>query len=343
MKFDSVKVQAFSAIEIPEFEASEPVEPDEPVVENTVIDLSTVEGYKASNNFGYDCPILQIGYNNVFLLGDIDLSKYSQIIIKYSYDGDTVVDKPVDQEWAQCGRAPIIGITTINKCFGYANVTNQDAIDAGFYTDLPHTSGSWAAATRTAVVDLTNVTYSGPCYVSAYNPWNREIAVVSVELVPVVETEPETPAVENLVIDMSTLGGAGYRADFVPAGYNAPLQLLGYGVAIDLGEIDLSKYSAVKITYGCDGGAGTEANFAAASSLAIGLKSTNTSYGQETTDNFDGDIAHTDMVFSSNGWASGAREAVVDLTAVDYNGNVWVAVHNPTSTEIAISAIEFIA
>ena len=155
--------------------------------------------------------------------------------------------------------------------------------------------------------------------------------------------EPEAPVVENLVIDMATLGGAGFRADFAAAGYNAPLQLLGYAVTIDLGNIDLSKYSAVKITYGCDGGPGTEANFAAASSLAIGLKSQNTSYGQATDDNFDGDIAHTDMVFSSSGWAGGARDAVVDLTNVDYNGNVWVAVHNPAGTEIAISAIEFIA
>ena len=155
--------------------------------------------------------------------------------------------------------------------------------------------------------------------------------------------EPEAPVVENLVIDMATLGGTGYRAEFGAAGYNAPLQLLGYAVTIDLGNIDLSKYSAVKITYGCDGGPGTEANFAAASSLAIGLKSQNTSYGQETADNFDGDIAHTDMVFSSTGWAGGARDAVVDLTNVDYNGNVWVAVHNPAGTEIAISAIEFIA
>ena len=169
------------------------------------------------------------------------------------------------------------------------------------------------------------------------------VGIPTVEEEPEAPVDPETPAVESLVIDMSTLGGTGYRAEFGAAGYNAPLQVLGYGVAIDLGEIDLSKYSAVKITYGCDGGAGTEANFAAASSLAIGLKSTNTSYGQETADNFDGDIAHTDMVFSSNGWASGAREAVVDLTNVDYNGNVWVAVHNPAGTEIAISAIEFIA
>ena len=48
------------------------------------------------------------------------------------------------------------------------------------------------------------------------------------------------------------------------------------------------------------------------------------------------------MVFSSSGWAGGAREAVVDLTTVDYNGNVWVAVHNPAGTELAISAIVFV-
>lgn len=141
---------------------------------------------------------------------------------------------------------------------------------------------------------------------------------------------------------MSTLGGKGYKADFAAAGYHAPLQLLGYDVTIDLGTIDLSLYSAVKITYGCDGSPATAENFANASSLAIGLKSEGTSYGQATDDNFNGDIAHTDMVFSSNGWATGAREAVVDLSEVDYNGNVWVAVHNPLGGEIAISAIEFV-
>ena len=168
-------------------------ESDEPTVENTVIDLSTVEGYKASNNYGYDCPIIDIGYNEVYLLGEIDLSKYSQIIIKYSYDGDSpnVTDRTPEQCWTDAGHAPIIGFTSINKCFGYANVTNQDAIDAGVYTEIPYTTGNWAAATRTAVIDLTDITYSGACYLSAYNPWGRTIAVASIELVPVVETAPE--------------------------------------------------------------------------------------------------------------------------------------------------------
>ena len=131
-------------------------------------------------------------------------------------------------------------------------------------------------------------------------------------------------------------------AEYPAAGYTSPIQILGYYVTINLGQVDLSKYSAVKITYGCDGSPNTEAEFAASSSLAIGLKSEDSSYGQETTDNFSGDIAHTQMVFSSISWAGGAREAVVDLSNIDYNGNVWIAVHNPGGTQIAISAIEFI-
>ena len=89
------------------------------------------------------------------------------------------------QNWAECGHAPIIGFTALNKSFGYANVTNQDAIDSGIYTDLPYTSGTWAAACRTAVIEVPeNIGYNGPCYFSAYNPWFREIAVSSITLVP---------------------------------------------------------------------------------------------------------------------------------------------------------------
>ncbi len=171
--------------------------PDQPEApKNVVIDLATIEGHQTSNNFGYDCPILTIGYDKVFFLGDIDLNQYSQIIIEYSYDGDTVVEgKPVEQNWTECGRAPIIGFTALNKSFGFANITNQDAIDNGIYTDLPYTPGTWAAASRTAVIEIPeNIGYNGPCYLSAYNPWFREIAVSSITLVPRVVDEPDEPA-----------------------------------------------------------------------------------------------------------------------------------------------------
>ncbi len=154
---------------------------------NLVIDLSTIEGYKDTNQFGYDCPIIDIGYDQVYLVGEFDLNNYSQIIIEYSYDGDTpnVTDRTPEQCWTDCGRYPIIGFTALNKCFGYANVVNQDAINNGIYTEMTYTPGNWAAATRTAVIDIpVGIGYSGPCYLSALNPWGRGIAVVSITLVP---------------------------------------------------------------------------------------------------------------------------------------------------------------
>ncbi len=92
--------------------------------------------------------------------------------------------------------------------------------------------------------------------------------------------------------------------------------------------------------YGSDGSDGTKANYEKASSLAIGLKSTASSYGQDADDNFDGDIAHTNMEFGA-GWAAGQRAAVVDLSNVDYSGVVYVTVHNPAGTQIAITSILF--
>ena len=182
--FSSVE---FIGAEIVEFIGAEIVddEPEAPAVENVVIDLSTIAGHKAENPYGYNCPIIEIGYDQVYLMGQFDLNQYSQIIIEYSYDGDTVTDRTPEQCWTDCSRAPIIGFTGLEKCFGFANVTNQDAIDLGIYTEMPHTPGNWAAATRTATIEIPEgIGYNGPCYLSAYNPWGRVIAVASVTLVP---------------------------------------------------------------------------------------------------------------------------------------------------------------
>ena len=236
------------------------VEPEAPA--NVVIDISTIEGYRAENNYGYDCPILNIGYDNVYLVGEFDLNQYSQIIIEYSYDGDTVVEgKPVEQNWAECGRTPIIGFTALNKSFGFANVTNQDAIDAGIYTDLVYTSGTWAAATRTATIEIPeNIGYNGPCYISAYNPWFREIAIASITLVPRVVDEPTTPdepeTVEPLEVDLTTVGITGsyptvdnpINGTALGLSADAHVISLHYG-SINLGDVDLSKYSKVTVAY----------------------------------------------------------------------------------------------
>ena len=154
--------------------------------------------------------------------------------------------------------------------------------------------------------------------------------------------EPEAPVVENLVIDLSQFADqTGYMANWPDAGIQVPLFNLGYTNYIAIGEMDLSKYSKVEITYSFDGSDVTAGRFEAASSHAIGLKSEASSYGQVTDDNFNGDIAHTDMVFEG-GWTN-FRVAEIDLSEITYNGAVYVTMHNPEGTTIAISGIKFIA
>jgi len=163
----------------------------------------------------------------------------------------------------------------------------------------------------------------------------------------VTNKEPEVIKPDNIpasgTVNMASLSSNhGYKATWSDAGYSEPVIVLGYNVPISLGHINLANYSKVRIQYGCDGGAGTQAFFNKLNGNApIGLKSNGSSYGHAGSYVMDGDIAHADMTFSIAGWASGARWVEIDLSGVTYAGDVWVAVHNPEGTEIAISAIVF--
>lgn len=142
-------------------------------------------------------------------------------------------------------------------------------------------------------------------------------------------------------VDFSTMKDQEGYWDDTGAGIYEPYMYLQPGYNVYLGKVDLSQYTYVEIVYCCDGSDITKDRFEMASSLAIGLKSEDSTYGQATTDNFSGDIAHTNMVFSNRSWATGARSAYVDLADIDYNGEVWMALHNPVGTFIAVLEIKF--
>ena len=156
----------------------------EPESENWVVDLSTIEGHIAAwPEAGYNGPILKVGYDNIFSFGEVNLGQYSKIIIEYSYDGDNTRGdgKTPEQCFTDAAVAPIIGFTALDKCFGYANVVNQDAIDNGVKTEMVYTPGSWAGAPRTA--EIETVMYNGPVYLSVFNPWGTEVVISSVTFV----------------------------------------------------------------------------------------------------------------------------------------------------------------
>ena len=145
-------------------------------------------------------------------------------------------------------------------------------------------------------------------------------------------------------VDISSMSDQkAYKPDGAAGGIYQPYMYLEIGYTAYLGKVDLSKYSRVEIVYTCDGSEITKDRFEASSSLAIGLKNEDSSYGYDRQDNFSGDLAHTDMVFVDRSWAVGARTATVDLSSVDYNGDTWLTVHNPYGTFIAILEIRFYA
>ena len=152
----------------------------------------------------------------------------------------------------------------------------------------------------------------------------------------IVVPEPYEAPINNVI--SATYFGEGWAA----AGYDCPVSLFEYNGGINLGELDLSKYTKVTIMYGFDGSEVTKNNFDAAGGHEIGLKSVATSYGVAgDPSNMEGEIAHTDMEFSDQGWAGGQRAAVIDLSTITYNGQVYLFLHSPQGTQIAITSIIF--
>jgi hypothetical protein len=153
----------------------------------------------------------------------------------------------------------------------------------------------------------------------------------------------EAAPIETLVVNMDNEANASFKRDTAQAvfGFEGNFWQLGYNNQLTLGTIDLSLYSKAEIVY--SHGA-PEDVFNATPSHAIGFKSSATAYGWATNEpNFTDDIAHADMTWDGNGnSAAGMKTAVLDLTEVDYNGEVFLCVYNPAGTVIPVISITLI-
>ncbi len=151
----------------------------------------------------------------------------------------------------------------------------------------------------------------------------------------VAEDTPEA-AVEDLVIDIASLAEA---VEFVPAGYTGKvLQFMNYGMAVKLGDIDLSKYSSAIITYGCDGGA----KLGDVGSQLVLTKNGPVS-NADNSDKADVEIIASGALTNPEiGWAAGSRKCEIALDT-DYNGSVYLCHLMKSSDGIAVDSIKFIA
>jgi hypothetical protein len=160
---------------------------------------------------------------------------------------------------------------------------------------------------------------------------------------PDTPAEPEAPVVENLVIPQDQWVITGHNTNLndstngmVAAGGVESAALLHQG-SIALGEIDLSKYSKVVVMWGCDNSGVTQGHYDANANNRIMLLNAEMSMVMSPAE----ETIIAGGTYELKGWAVTAFE--IDLTDVDYNGPVWLAIDALPGTFALFSSVEFIA
>ena len=147
---------------------------------------------------------------------------------------------------------------------------------------------------------------------------------------------------DNLTIDILSTDNKGSGANVVPswpeAGWSDTpvIQMMNWGSYVSLGEIDLSKYSAVVITYGSDASAvqGDVGTF-------LALTKNGAAENADSSDKADAEIiAQGTLANAGGGWTT-TREVTIAIDS-DYVGEVFLAQDMKDNNGIAITSIVFI-
>ena len=150
--------------------------------------LGGTQNYTAHGYAGKDCIIF--GYNKAPVdLGSYDLSKYESIVVTYATDLGFQALKdgmPVTaffaivSEGGQCVGWADSGIKNPEKILASADCTDARS-------DIYPDGVNWGKGERTAVIDVSDLDYTGPVLLSHYNSTGNEALVVGIELIEKVD------------------------------------------------------------------------------------------------------------------------------------------------------------
>ena len=123
---------------------------------------------------GISDPVCLLGYDQTVYLGTLDLSLYSEVRISYSCDGSDVTAKAF-----AAASSPDIGLKSEASSFGEETYSNYEGAIA--YTDMVFSEHGWNGdGVRTAVIDLTGISYAGDVWAAVHNPQGTQICIHSV-------------------------------------------------------------------------------------------------------------------------------------------------------------------
>ncbi len=148
--------------------------------------------------------------------------------------------------------------------------------------------------------------------------------------------------VEDVNFDLAAMGGT---ADYLAHGYGDKVCVMfGYGNIKSLGNLDLSKYSKIIITYATHHPYLNKYDDMPCNSM-FALCQNNKTVGFSNTDTREeaGILAQQDTTDSTGMWVNGERKCEIDLSGVDYNGEVFISHYNSTGMEALVSSIVLVA
>ena len=246
-------------------------------------------------------------------LGEIDLSKYDKVIVYCGCDASDVTQGRYD---ANANNRIIISKVDTN---GTMSPAEEDII-----ASVTYTLHGWAP--EAVEIDLSGIDYNGPVYVTYDTLPGTFMLVGSIEFIG---AELPAPA-EPVELDLSTLTSTGnYPTVDVPV----PGSVFGtdhcfalhYG-SINLGEIDLSRYSKVIVTYATPDEAtvpGASDQYNQTGKRVLLLNAPSESQGTfEYLPEESAIITSTQYELSPASLTTTTVE--IDLTNVTYNGTVYL-------------------
>jgi len=199
-------------------------------------------------------------------------------------------------------------------------------------TDIGDSSGNPYCSTKITYVFEDNAlspTYHPPIFFSTEAPTAEP-------------TSGNDVPVEDVEFDLAALGG---KAEYTPHGYGDKVCLmLGYVNVHSLGILDLSNYSKLIITYATHHPYLNKYDDMPCNSM-FALCKNGITVGYASVDKREeaGILAQQDTANSTGAWANGERTCEIDLTDVDYNGEIFLSHYNATGMEALVSKIVLVA
>ncbi len=253
-------------------------------------------------------------------LGEIDLSKYSKVVLMWGCDNSQTT---IDRYNANANNRIMLVSADVN-----GTAPAEETIIAGGTYEL----GGWAV--QAFEIDLTNVDYNGPVYVAIDTLPGTFALFASVEFIGA--EIPAEEIVEPVDVDLTTVTITGsYPTVDVPINAGSlgltdgHVITLHYG-SIGLGEMDLSKYSKVTVTYatpcGIANGQDMNAEYEATGKRVLLL---NAPSGIQDGTAFEFLPAEDAIVatapYEISPVYSQLMTVEIDLTEVDYNGQLYLS------------------